>query len=461
MSSPRHPAFKAYDIRGKLPHELNTQIAYHIGRGLAVTTGAKRVVLGMDSRLSSPQLLAATAAGLAAQGAQAFSLGLCGTEEVYHATGAHGYDLGIMVTASHNPAEYNGMKFLKKGGAPFTHDADIPALNDFVMQNQHLPAPTALTLPPAVNHREAYIAHLLELAPGANDKPRHIVINAGNGAAGPTADALLKHLPNLSVTRVHHTPDGTFPNGIPNPLLPQNRASTADAVKQHNASLGIAWDGDFDRCFLYDEHGTFISNYYICSLLARALLAKEAGATITHDPRQYWDTKHTIESLGGTALISRVGHGYIKPQMREHNAIFGGEISGHFYFRDFFFCDTGMLPWLLILELMNSSGKTLSQLVAEHATAAPASDEINFITQTPAKQIMEHLKTHYLAQGAQLETVDGISLAFPTWRTNIRSSSNEPLLRLNVEAKTEQELSTRLAELTQHIENQGATLSDH
>lgn len=454
------PAFKAYDIRGKMPHELNPAMAYHIGRGLVQVTGAHTVVLGMDSRLTSPELLAAVAGGLAAEGARVLTLGLCGTEEVYHATGAHGYGLGVMITASHNPAEYNGMKMLRKGGVPFSHDGDMPALEAYVREHMGEPVPAALVPPAPVDHRASYVEHLLGLVDVNRIKPGKIVIHAGNGAAGPTADALLARLPMLEVVRVQHEPDGTFPHGIPNPLLPENRTSAAQAVVAHGAGVGIAWDGDFDRCFLYDEHGRFVSSYYLCGLLARALLQREKGA-IVHDPRLYRDTVATITAHGGTPHICKVGHGYYKPLMRQTNALFGGEVSGHFYFRDFFYCDTGMLPWLLVLELMGSTGQSLSQLVAEHEARAPSSDEINFRTTAPAAEILEALLARYQPQGAVVERVDGLGLSFENWRANVRSSSNEPLLRLNVEAKTAAELQERLAELTGFIEGQGAVLANH
>lgn len=460
--STKLPAFKAYDIRGRLPHEINPRIAYQIGRGLARVTGARTAVLGMDSRLTSPELLAAVAAGLAAEGVAVASLGLCGTEEVYHATGAHGYDLGAMITASHNPADYNGLKMLRKGGLPFSHDVDMPALEAFVRENLEAPVPAAgdWVAPTPASHRDSYVQHILSLVDVGAIRPAKIVIHAGNGAAGPTADAILAKLPMLEVVRVHHEPDGHFPNGIPNPLLPENRAAASRAVIDSGAALGVAWDGDFDRCFLYDGQGRFVSCYYLCALLARTLLQKEKSA-IVHDPRLYWDTVDTITAHGGTPHICKVGHGYYKPMMRSLNAVFGGEISGHFYFRDFYFCDTGMLPWLLVLELMGRTGKTLADLVAEHAARAPASDEINFRTAVPAPQILDALKGRYQAEGAVLESVDGLGFSFEGWRANVRSSSNEPLLRLNVEARNQPELDARLAELTRFIEEQGAEQANH
>lgn len=457
MSTTKLPVFKAYDLRGLMPAELNPSLAFSIGRALAQTQPqAKTAILGMDSRATSSDLLRAVAAGLAAEGVTCQSLGLCGTEEVYHAAGAGFADIGIMVTASHNPIEYNGMKLVKRDGQPFDPATDLAALEVKTIELMGQPVPASFADVPQTSHRDAYVAHLLKFVDITAIPAQTIVINAGNGAAGPTADAILAHLPQLKVVRVHHTPDGTFPNGIPNPLLPANRASTADAVVAHGASIGIAWDGDFDRCFFYDSTGRFISSYYIAGLLAESMLAKNPGATIVYDPRLYWDTLATIAQLGGNALVAKVGHGFIKPAMRASASPFAGEVSGHFYFRDFFTCDTGMLPWLLILELLGTRGQTLEQAVAERAAATPASDEINFTTPTPAKQFLSTLEPHVLALAPQHERVDGISIATETWRANIRASSNEPLLRLNVEARTSAALSTALHTLQTLVESHGA-----
>lgn len=457
-------AFKAYDIRGLMPAELNPTIAYHIGRGLARTTGAKTAILGMDSRATSPTLMAACAAGLAAEGVTVQTLGLCGTEEIYHAAGAGHADIGIMVTASHSPIEYNGMKFVHRNGLPFSPTEDLAKLEEFTRTHLHEAAPESFPAIPQVSYRDEYVSHLLQFVDVASIPAQTIVINAGNGAAGPTADAILARLPQLNVIRVHHQPDSTFPNGIPNPLLPQNRLSTSKAVTDNHASLGIAWDGDFDRCFLYDDTGAFVSNYYLAGLLAQAMLQQYPGSAIVHDPRLYWNTVAAIEAAGGTAIIAKVGHSNIKPAMREHNAPFAGEISGHFYFRDFFTCDTGMLPWLLVLQLLGQNGpgagQTLAEAIAERARTTPASDEINFETPTPAKEFLEQIKA-ILVNTGDITQIDGFSVATPQWRANIRASNTEPLLRLNVEAKTPEALQTQLQSLTDLITSHGAHLADH
>lgn len=455
--------FKAYDIRGKQPEDLNPTLAYHLGAALAkALPSAKTAILGMDSRATSPVLLRAFAAGLTSQGVACQSLGLCGTEETYHAAGAGHCDVAIMVTASHNPIEYNGFKVCKRGGVPLDLTTEFATWHTHALALANEAAPTDFPEVPTLTLREAYCAHLLQHIDVSSIPAQTIVINAGNGAAGPTADALLAHLPQLNVIRVHHTPDGTFPNGIPNPLLPGNRASTADAVRAHQATLGVAWDGDFDRCFFYDEAGDFISGYYTATLLAEATLQKEKGATIVHDPRQYWATVAAIKNAGGTPLMAKVGHGYIKPAMREHNSPFAGEISSHFYFRDFFSCDSGMLPLLHLLALLGQRGQTLREAMAYLTANFPASDELNFTTPTAAKAFLAELEPHLLALAPQHGRLDGLELIDEKngWRANIRTSSNEPLLRLNIEARSHATLQTTLTQLTSLIQSHGANPAD-
>ncbi len=458
--STKLPAFKAYDIRGLMPTELNPAIAYHIGRGLASVTGAKTAILGMDSRETSPTLMAAVGAGLASMGVSVSTLGICGSEETYHAAGAGHADIGVMVTASHSPIEYNGMKFVRRGGVPFHPATDLAALEEYTRAHMHDAAPETFPALPMASFREEYVDHLLKFIDIAAIPAQTIVINAGNGAAGPAADAILARIPQLNVIRLNHTPDGTFPVGIPNPLLPQNRIATSAAVRQHGAAMGIAWDGDFDRCFLYDDKGEFVSCYYLAGLLAETMLEQNPGATIIHDPRLYWDTLATVEKAGGKAVIAKVGHSNIKPAMREHDSPFAGEVSGHFYFRDFFYCDTGMLPWLLVLAHLGRTGQTLAQAVGSRAVHTPSSDEINFFTPTPAKQFLEQIKAA-LADSGTITQVDGFSTENTLWRANIRASTTEPLLRLNVEAKDANALQTQLTTLRELIESHGAHLADH
>jgi phosphomannomutase/phosphomannomutase/phosphoglucomutase len=429
--------FKAYDIRGQLGAELNEEIAYRVGRAYAQFLDAKRVVIGGDMRLSSEPLKQALANGLLDAGCDVIDLGMTGTEEVYFAAFHLDVDGGIEVTASHNPIDFNGMKLVRRGAQPISGDTglkDIQGLaeaNDFpaVAQRGQLTRQTCL---------DAYIDHLLGYLRADQLKPLKLVVNAGNGAAGHVLDALEQRFQAMGAKvefiKVHHQPDGSFPNGIPNPLLPENRAATADAVKAHNADMGIAWDGDFDRCFLFDENGRFIEGYYIVGLLAEAFLKKESGAKIIHDPRLTWNTLDICQQQGGKAIQSKTGHAFIKERMRKENAIYGGEMSAHHYFRDFAYCDSGMIPWLLVAELISVQGKSLSQLVDERMAAYPCSGEINYRV-IDAKAVIQAVLDHYAGQNPKLDTTDGISLEFAEWRLNLRSSNTEPLLRLNIEAK--------------------------
>jgi len=429
--------FKAYDIRGQLGAELNEEIAYRIGRAYAQFLGAKKVVIGGDMRLSSEPLKQALANGLMDAGADVIDLGMTGTEEVYFAAFHLDVDGGIEVTASHNPIDFNGMKLVRRGAQPISGDTglkDIQGLaqtNDFpsVVQRGQLTRQSCL---------DAYIDHLLGYVKAEQLKPLKLVVNAGNGAAGHVIDALEQRFQamraKVEFIKVHHNPDGTFPNGIPNPLLPENRAATADAVKAHNADMGIAWDGDFDRCFLFDENGEFIEGYYIVGLLAEAFLNKELGGKIIHDPRLTWNTIDIVSRAGGKAIQSKTGHAFIKERMRKENAIYGGEMSAHHYFRDFAYCDSGMIPWLLVAELISTQGKSLSQLVGERIAAYPCSGEINY-TVADAKAVILAVQDHYADQNPKLDTTDGISLEFADWRMSLRSSNTEPLLRLNIEAR--------------------------
>lgn len=432
--------FKAYDIRGKLGSELNEAIAYRIGRAYAQHLNAKRVVVGGDVRLTSEPLKQALANGLMDGGADVIDIGMAGTEEIYFAAFHLDVDGGIEVTASHNPMDYNGMKLVSRGARPISGDTGLKAIQTLVEAN-HFPPPSAhrgrLTRQSIL---DAYVEHLLTFIDPDAIRPLKFVVNAGNGAAGHVVDALEEKLQQqgvpLTFIKVHHQPDGTFPNGIPNPLLPENRAATADAVKAHKADMGIAWDGDFDRCFLFDENGGFIEGYYIVGLLAAAFLAKHPGEKIIHDPRLTWNTIDIVKGAGGTPVQSKTGHAFIKERMRAENAIYGGEMSAHHYFRDFAYCDSGMIPWLLVAELISRSGKPLSELVGERIAAYPCSGELNYkITDTQAA--LERVNEHYANQQPKLDSTDGLSLEFETWRLNLRTSNTEPLLRLNVEARAD------------------------
>lgn len=426
------PAFKAYDIRGRVPEELNEDLARKIGKALSARLGDGPVVLGHDVRLTSQGLQDALAAGLRGEGREVIDIGLCGTEEVYFQTDHLGAAGGVMVTASHNPMDYNGMKLVKQQARPISSDTGLFAISDAVA------ADTAAAQAPRAGQVErhdksAYIAHLLSYVDVATLKPLKLVVNAGNGGAGAIVDLLAPHLP-LEFVRICHEPDGSFPNGIPNPLLPENRAATADAVRAHGADFGIAWDGDFDRCFFFDHTGRFIEGYYLVGLLAQAILARNPGGKVVHDPRLVWNTVEMVEAAGGMPVLCKSGHAFIKEKMRAENAVYGGEMSAHHYFREFAYADSGMIPWLLIAQLVSSSGLSLAELVEDRMAAYPCSGEINFKV-ADAKAAVERVMQHFAAQSPALDHTDGISADFGDWRFNLRSSNTEPLLRLNVETR--------------------------
>ena len=446
----RLACFKAYDIRGKLGEELNDDIAYRIGRAYAQHLGAGRVVVGGDVRPTSATLKQALADGLMDGGADVIDIGVTGTEEIYFAAFHLDVDGGIEVTASHNPMDYNGMKLVARGAVPISGDTGLKAIQTLAEANQFGTAVKRGTLTQS-STLNPFVDHLLTYIESAAIKPFKLVVNAGNGAAGHVIDEIevrFKAL-NIPVTfiKIHHEADGSFPNGIPNPLLPENRAATSDAVKSHGADMGIAWDGDFDRCFLFDERGEFIEGYYIVGLLAAAFLAKHPGEKIIHDPRLTWNTLDVVKEAGGVPIQSKTGHAFIKERMRTENAIYGGEMSAHHYFRDFAYCDSGMIPWLLVTELLSRSSKALSQLVKERIAVYPCSGEINYRV-SDVNATIETILAHYMPQHPVVDRTDGVSAEFADWRFNLRGSNTEPLLRLNVETRGDVALvATRVSEI--------------
>ena len=429
--------FKAYDIRGRIPDELNEDIAYRIGRAYAEFLKPSRVIIGRDVRLSSEALSSALAGGLTDAGADVFDIGLCGTEEVYFSTFNNNMDGGIMVTASHNPMNYNGMKLVREGSRPISGDSGLLTIKNLAEENRFSDAKRKGNIN-TLNSRDAYIRHLLGHIDIGCLKPLRVVVNAGNGCAGPVIDLLAEHLP-LEFIRINHEPDGTFPSGIPNPLLPENREATAKAAVDHSADAGIAWDGDFDRCFLFDERGRFIEGYYIVGLLASAILLHHPRGKIIHDPRLTWNTIDLVKKAGGIPVQSKTGHAFIKERMRTEDAVYGGEMSAHHYFRDFAYCDSGMIPWLLVMEIICRSGRPLSALVGERIRLFPASGEINRRIEEPQAAI-EQVRKHYLGDVIAIDATDGLSMEFKDWRFNLRSSNTEPVLRLNVESKGNEQL---------------------
>jgi phosphomannomutase len=429
--------FKAYDVRGQIPNQLNADICYRIGNATAEFLDADRIVVGRDMRLSSGEFAAAVASGLADAGVEVLDIGLCGTEMVYFATSFLKADGGIMVTASHNPADYNGLKFVREEARPISADTGLADIRRLAEADARKRAEKSAEIQDVVVF-EHYIEHMLSYVDAGTLKPLKLVVNAGNGCAGIAIDGLEPHLP-FEFIKVHHEPDGTFPNGIPNPLLPENRAATIDAVKANNADMGIAWDGDFDRCFLFDEQGGFIEGYYVVGLLAESILQQNPGGRIIHDPRLTWNTLDIVQQAGGEAIQSKSGHSFIKEKMRAVDGVYGGEMSAHHYFREFSYADSGMIPWLLVAGLLCESGKSLSELVGERQAMYPTSGEINR-TVDDANATLLALYEQYSAEAVNVDDTDGYSFEFPDWRFNIRMSNTEPVVRLNVESRGDQAL---------------------
>ncbi|MDP6673520.1 MAG: phosphomannomutase, partial [Gammaproteobacteria bacterium] len=432
--------FKAYDLRGRVPDELNEDLARQIGLAYAAFLKPSKVVVGQDIRLSSPALVAALTAGLLEAGVDVLDIGRCGTEEVYFATAHLGASGGIMVTASHNPMDYNGMKFVREESRPISGDTGLEEIRSLILAGE-LPVADQPGSRSEVDVVDAYIEHLLSYVDVAALKPLKIVCNAGNGGAGAIIDRLEPGLP-FEFIKVHHEADGTFPNGIPNPLLPENRGATIDAIKTSGADLGLAWDGDFDRCFLFDETGGFIEGYYIVGLLATAMLARTPGSRIIYDPRLTWNTQEIVTQKGGIAVQCKSGHAFIKERMRSEDAVYGGEMSAHHYFRDFSYADSGMIPWLLVAGIMSSSGKPLSELVNDRIELFPCSGEINRKLTDP-RGALEVIREHYSADALCVDETDGLSFEFTDWRFNLRMSNTEPVIRLNVESRGDPALMTK------------------
>lgn len=449
--------FKAYDVRGELGVNLDSAIAYRIGRATAQHFQATNIVIGFDARETSPELAAAVMRGICDSGSNVMSIGLAGTEEMYWAVTEFKVCAGIEITASHNPINYNGLKIVKSGSQPLSDQEDFQAIkllaeNETWVENISKGSIKDIS----EEARKKYVQLVLSFINDSNLKPLKIVVNCGNGAAGPTFDAIANELnllgAPLEFIRVHHDPDHTFPNGIPNPLLPENHSATGDEVKLEGADFGVAFDGDFDRCFFFDALGDFVPGEYVVGLLASIFLDKEAGAKIVHDPRVVWNTQDIVSEKSGATVQSKTGHAFIKQTMRAHEAVYGGEMSAHHYFRDFAYCDSGMIPWLLMAELISTSGKSLDELVADRFRKFPTSGEQNFIVADPDRVIATILAKY--GNTAELDDMDGVSLSFFNWRFNLRKSNTEPLIRLNVEARGEQVgFEQKINDLKELIEN--------
>ena len=429
--------FKAYDVRGQIPNQLNADVCYRIGNATAAFLRADSVVVGRDMRLTSKEFADAVISGLTDAGVDVLDIGLCGTEMVYFATAHKNAGGGIMVTASHNPADYNGLKIVREEARPVSADSGLAAIRELAESDERQRAGNAGKVH-AVDILDDYIEHMLSYVDVARLEPLKLLVNPGNGCAGVAVDALERHLP-FKMTKLFNDPDGTFPNGIPNPMLLENQAVTSEAVVSAGADLGIAWDGDFDRCFLFDEKGAFIEGYYIVGLLSESLLRTNPGGKVVHDPRLTWNTLEIVESGGGEAVQSKSGHSFIKERMREVDAIYGGEMSAHHYFREFSYADSGMIPWLLAAELLSETGKPLSQLVGDRIAKFPTSGEINRQV-NDAKAAMRAIRDHYAADADNIDEMDGYSIEFSDWRFNLRASNTEPVIRLNVESRGDQAL---------------------
>jgi phosphomannomutase len=451
--------FKAYDLRGRIPNELNDEVATRVARGYARFLSPKRIVVGRDIRLSSAGLADAVCRGLTEAGVDVYDIGICGTEGVYFATFDGGYDGGIMITASHNPPDYNGMKFVREQSKPISADNGLQEIRAFA-ESGDFPAPARQGQRHHLDTTQAYVAHLLSYVDLKKLKPLKIVVNAGNGGAGLIIDQLEPYLP-FRFIKVHHQPDGNFPNGIPNPMLEGNRAPTIEAIRANGADFGIAWDGDFDRCFLFDEQGSFIEGYYIVGLLASVLLRGQPGGKVVHDPRLTWNTIEIVRASGGVSVLSKSGHAFIKQRMREVDGVYGGEMSAHHYFRRFAYCDSGMIPWLLVAQTLSESGRPLSELVGERIGLFPVSGELNYRI-PDAKLAISAFEARYAAQALSVDRTDGLSFEFPDWRFNLRSSNTEPLIRLNVEARgSEKLMHAKTEELLGVLKSHGAVAADH
>ncbi len=455
MNDARLPAFKAYDIRGRIPGELNEAMAYQIGRAYAVEMSPEgAVAVGRDIRQTSVLLSKALIRGLNDSGVDAVDIGLCGTEMVYYASSLEGMGGGAMITASHNPKDYNGIKLVRMDARPISEDSGLLDIERRVRMEEY---PEKATHRGDISERNVmaeYTRKVLSFVDTGLLKPLKIVVNPGNGCAGPVLDVLAGSLP-FEFIKINFQPDGTFPNGIPNPLLIENRSATVNAVVDNKADLGIAWDGDFDRCFFFDEQGRYIEGYYIVGFLAKRILNRNPGEKIVHDPRLVWNTLEIVRNTGGVPVLSKSGHSFIKEKMRETGAIYGGEMSAHHYFRDFSFSDSGMIPWLLVAEEMSVSGKRFSELVDERIRKYPCSGEINRTVLNP-DATLQNVEEHFAGKATTVSHLDGLTMEFgDTWRFNLRKSNTEPVVRLNVEAAGDEELmNARTAEILKLVETE-------
>jgi phosphomannomutase len=432
--SERLPCFKVYDVRGKVPSELNAQTAYGVGRALADETGCKSCVIGHDIRLSSEEISQGLAEGLMAAGVDVVDIGLCGTEMIYFATANYGYGAGVMITASHNPPEYNGMKIVREGSRPISGDSGLWEIERRVRESDF-----SRTGKGSYAQRDVYedfVNHLLSIVPAASLSNLKVLANPGNGCAGIALRAIAPKVP-LRFTELDFEPDGMFPKGVPNPILEESHVETGSMMRSDAFSFGAAWDGDYDRCFFFDENGAFVDGYYMVGLLVKDTLENNPGATIIHDPRCIWNTLDICEKLGGRPVVCKTGHAFIKERMRAEGAVYGGEMSAHHYFKAHWFCDSGMIPFLMVARLISRTESTLSELVGEMMQRFPVSGEINSVVEDAPAAIE---RVHQAFPNGVEDRTDGLSIAFDNWRFNLRSSNTEPIVRLNVESRGDKAL---------------------
>jgi phosphomannomutase len=438
--------FKAYDVRGLYPAELDEQVFHQIGRAFVTYLKAKRIGVGRDMRLSSPSLAAAFIAGAREQGADVVDYGMIATDMIYYAVATDDLDGGAQITASHNPKQYNGCKMVGRGNHPLSGDAGISDIRDMLAGNRIPPASATHGRLTSRTILDGYTKHVLSFIQPSIIKPFKVVLDAGCGMAGLAAPEIFKALP-CTIDTLCFTVDGTFPTHEANPLIEENRADIVARVRSTSGEIGIAWDGDADRCFFIDEDGEFISGDFVTALLAEAFLLKEPGATIVYDLRASYAVKDVAAKYGGTAVMNRVGHAFFKGRMRELNAVFGGEVTGHYYFRDNFYCDNGFIPAVLILELMSKKQQSLKQMLEPLRAKYFISGEIN--TKMPNMEAMSAriaaIEARY--RDAKVSKLDGISIEYPDWHFNVRASNTEPLLRLNLEGTTADQMERKRDEV--------------
>jgi phosphomannomutase len=435
--------FKAYDVRGIHPTEIDEDGAYRVARAFVEHFGLGRIAIGRDMRASSQSMTAAAIDGAADGGADVLDLGMIGTEMLYYAVGELALEGGIVVTASHNPKEYTGMKIVRAGALPVGGDSGLEAVRRGAEAAFGDVARRGVVTPTDI--RDGFVAKVLSFVDPGAIRPLRVVVDAANGMAGAMLPQVLERLPQLDVVRCFFDPDGSFPNHEPNPLLPENRKFIVERTRAEGADLGVAYDGDADRCFFVDDTGDFVPGDFVTALLARAMLEKEPGASVIYDVRASWAVPRTIEEAGGVPLVNRVGHAFIKERMREVDALFAGEVSAHYYFREFTRADTGVVPFLVMLELL-SRGQTLSQLLGPFRERYFLSGEIN----TPVADVdakLREIEEHYAAAGGRISHLDGVSVDFDDWHFNVRPSNTEPLLRLNLETLAEAEMERRRDEV--------------